>query len=156
MTRESDFPLNTELRRIIYISRIVRKSEQSDASIVFEIDTTSNRRNSKSNVSGCLLLVNGWFIQLLEGPSEAVESTLARIAIDPRHNDLQVIENELVKERIFSDWAMCAAAMSSTDAAICDVVGRPLIIIPEKFVPSMAISLLQAVRIVQQRRATEP
>jgi hypothetical protein len=155
MTHDNDFPLNNEFRRVIYISRIVRKTDQSDALIVFEIENTSNRRNSKSDVSGCLLLVNGWFIQLLEGPSEAVESTLARIAIDPRHNELQVIENEQVKERIFADWAMCASAMSPTDAAICDVVGRPLIIIPEKFLPSMAISLLQAVRIVQQRRKIE-
>jgi hypothetical protein len=120
--------------------------------LVFQIEKTSNLRNAKSDVTGCLLLVNGWFLQLLEGPRDAVESTLARIAIDPRHNDLQVIENRLADERIFADWAMCAAAMSPIDQAICDVVGRPLVIVPDKFRPSTAITLLQAVRDVQNRR----
>ena len=151
MTGSSEAPGGAGLSRVVYLSRIRLGPDRRESEIVAEILKASVERNRKSRVSGCLLAINGWFIQLIEGPAAEVEATFGRIACDPRHGFLRVLDNRPVSERLFADWAMCARALSVTDDAICAVVGRPFNIVPDRLAPATAILLLEAVRKVQER-----
>jgi hypothetical protein len=42
----------------------------------------------------------------LEGPEEAVDELMAKIARDPRHTDVRVLLTENLEERRFSEWTM--------------------------------------------------
>jgi hypothetical protein len=64
--------------------------------------------NAAAGVTGLLAYNGTHFMQLLEGPAEAVEDTLNRIATDPRHTGLVVIRRDARPARECPDWAMRA------------------------------------------------
>ncbi len=66
----------------------------------------SRYNNSRDGISGILLYVKGSFFQLLEGPSEKVYATFARIAKDRRHHGISVIYDSLIERRHFPQWSM--------------------------------------------------
>jgi hypothetical protein len=47
-----------------------------------------------------------WFLQTLEGKPAAVYATLARINLDPRHQNLRIFEAASTASRLFEAWAM--------------------------------------------------
>lgn len=72
-------------------------------------------RNEALGLSGLLLYSGGNVIQVLEGPEDAVESTFATIAADPRHQDVIVMLREPIEERAFPDWSMGFRDVSPVD-----------------------------------------
>ncbi len=53
-----------------------------------------------------LLFRNGYFLQLLEGPDQAVAPKKATIKHDDRHTKVTVLTEELIEERQFPEWTM--------------------------------------------------
>lgn len=68
---------------------------------------SSAKYNRSANVTGFMIECGGVFLQTLEGPQEAVNSILRRIAADSRHHhvDLLLLSEDLAR-RQFSAWAM--------------------------------------------------
>jgi hypothetical protein len=66
----------------------------------------SRRRNSKADITGCLLFSGRMFAQVLEGPADAVQSLQDRIARDERHNRVRVVLTRDVQRRSYESWAM--------------------------------------------------
>jgi hypothetical protein len=66
----------------------------------------SRRNNHAAGLTGMLLYADGHFIQTLEGPPEAVDTTYRRISLDPRHRDVIVALRDDVTERMFGEWSM--------------------------------------------------
>ncbi len=71
-----------------------------------ELLETSRAHNEASGVTGLLLYVRGSFIQLLEGDREAVATTCARIAADPRHRGMITLLEGDCAQRDFPTWTM--------------------------------------------------
>ncbi len=46
------------------------------------------------------------YLQLLEGPPEAVTQTFARISRDDRHTEVTKLVSNHTDDRLFPDWAM--------------------------------------------------
>lgn len=67
---------------------------------------TSRRNNRAADVTGLLLHAEGSFLQVLEGPPDAVASTFARIGRDPRHHKLVQIFHGPIVGRSFAAWQM--------------------------------------------------
>lgn len=93
--------------RLIYTSA----SEIPRNEIVFKIEIGNimdacMRNNPRNHVTGVLVFDRGLFVQLLEGPRDGVERTLAAIAADPRHGEVAVRLREPAPERLFADWSM--------------------------------------------------
>ena len=63
-------------------------------------------RNSAVDVTGLLLHQAGTFLQVLEGMAEPVEGLYQRIARDPRHQKVLVLNRRELAERNFADWSM--------------------------------------------------
>jgi len=62
--------------------------------------------NAERDITGMLLYRNGRFIQILEGPEQAVRETMGKIERDPRHDHLRVLIDEFIEERNFAEWTM--------------------------------------------------
>ena len=55
------------------------------------------------------MLHEGHFLQILEGPADAVRQTFRRIESDQRHADIFILEETDIEARDFPEWSMAAA-----------------------------------------------
>jgi hypothetical protein len=67
---------------------------------------TSRRNNMRDNITGSLVVRGDIYLQLLEGPRDAVTKTFQRILSDDRHADVVLIGSGDIKVRQFGNWAM--------------------------------------------------
>jgi hypothetical protein len=86
--------------------------------------TSARRRNPQVNVGGALLVTDGRFVQALEGDKADVQSTFDRIALDPRHNNIEVLCAQYASKRRFTEWSM--AFVGDTPALRAHYAGSPL------------------------------
>jgi hypothetical protein len=88
---------------MIYASSATELFSQDDLESLLE---KSRRNNQAVGISGLLLYKDGNFMQLLEGPQEAVATTLQRIELDHRHRGIIRLYQREQTEREFGDWSM--------------------------------------------------
>ena len=98
-----------ELRQIVYASRPHPRVSLSD---VDAIVTASQAWNAARGITGRLLVVVDAsdailaFMQWIEGPPLAIEACLKRIAADPRHREIRIVQDAFVDERSYPEWSM--------------------------------------------------
>jgi hypothetical protein len=85
-----------------------------------DIVKVSARRNSEAGVTGYLIFDGKTFAQILEGAAPVVLATFHRIAADPRHRQVMIMQSQNVKTRDFADWAMGGCLRQGRDAAVFD------------------------------------
>lgn len=88
--------------QILYVSS-VRAAASVDIGAIL---LTSRRNNDRDGITGLLYADGRRFLQVLEGPADRVDATLARIAADPRHYALVELGRRTIEVREFGDWAM--------------------------------------------------
>lgn len=109
-----------EIYRLLY--RSVASMDGGPAEIdakVLAIIRRSEVENTKAGLTGALLFASGVFIQALEGPLEAVETTFERICSDLRHNQVQLIDFAAADHRAFEEWSMAAVAPAGELIRLC-------------------------------------
>jgi Sensors of blue-light using FAD len=138
------------LHRLIYASRntipAIDLNEEIGAII-----RASIRRNREVAITGLLLVHEGCFLQVLEGPAEAVLTTYGRICEDPRHSETKVLGAGPAPVRSFGDWNMCARRITPADDAILDTLSMRSAFTPHTLTSASAMRLLMAVRGIQER-----
>jgi hypothetical protein len=87
----------------VYVSFLV---EGWDESQLEKILSVARRKNPSLNITGCLVYRNGVFIQLLEGEKSAVDSLVAVIRKDGRHDNFTILFNGPTEARMYADWSM--------------------------------------------------
>ena len=88
---------------LVYVSYSSRPIIEEDLRHILEV---SKRDNAKANITGMLLYLQGRFIQILEGPKEAIDNLYGKIIQDPRHKNPQIILEGRIVKRNFSNWNM--------------------------------------------------
>ena len=73
---------------------------------VFRIIEISAKNNAENGLSGFLIYLDGRFFQLLEGPEQAVDALLAKLAEDHRHTSIKIVTRDPLDERTFPNWKM--------------------------------------------------
>ena len=95
------------LQRLVYTSRlasgVVPDTGQATAKA---LATTSRRANEARAITGVLTLIDGLFVQVLEGPGDAVEDLFEAICRDLRHCKLNLVDVSPITERLFPSWGM--------------------------------------------------
>lgn len=91
------------VERLKYVSRFARPLTGADVQRIADLAAA---RNASVGLSGALVASGGVFVQMLEGPTDALDSVLRRIRLDSRHRDLVVLRREAVTSRLFGRWAM--------------------------------------------------
>lgn len=91
------------IRKLLYAS--TARFDFGEAELMELLDV-SRRNNARDAISGLLLYYRQTFLQLLEGESDLVEATHARISKDPRHDSLVTLVDDLYPARSFESWTM--------------------------------------------------
>lgn len=71
-----------------------------------ELLAKSRANNEAAGITGMLLYHEGSFLQVLEGPQEAVEELYGRICLDPRHTEAILLFRREHLGRQFDNWTM--------------------------------------------------
>lgn len=77
-----------------------------DAGMLAGILIDARRCNARDGITGALICRDDLYLQLLEGPPDAVEAAYARILQDDRHIEVRELTRRLVADRMFGAWAM--------------------------------------------------
>ena len=95
--------MGVTLKRLIYTSQA---TGTADEALMEDILATARSENPKHDITGMLLFGDGTFIQVLEGPTKALDRLVENIRRDARHDGFDVIYEDMVEDRAFSDWSM--------------------------------------------------
>lgn len=91
------------LRRVLYLSTAV---SDFGADALAALARASAEKNAARGITGVLFYNRGSFMQVIEGPTEAIDALLRAITGDPRHTFVQILIDEGTDRRMFRDWGM--------------------------------------------------
>lgn len=101
-----------QLSRLLYTSHIPGSVEEGEvAELLAHIKERSMVRNQRCGITGCLVVVDRCFIQILEGERKTLEDTFERICCDFRHVDVHLADFITIEQRAFAEWGL---------ACLCD------------------------------------
>jgi hypothetical protein len=75
-------------------------------------------RNAAEGIGGVLCQGQGMYLQVLEGERYAVNRLYARIVVDPRHKDVNVLRFEEIVQPRFTAWSMALVDLSDGDPMV--------------------------------------
>lgn len=110
--------------QLVYISSARQPITASVCTNILSVSRTSNQR---SGITGLLVAGERRFLQALEGPTDAVRSTYARILKDPRHYACVLLSEHYLDQRQFGEWSMGYIAGGpelSDEGLLADVVTK--------------------------------
>jgi hypothetical protein len=91
------------LSTLVYRSRAVSPLSGQDLQGLMQAAQARNRREA---ITGVMLYDDSRFFQWLEGPAEGIARVMRSIRRDPRHTDLEVLDDSPASRRRFADWDM--------------------------------------------------
>lgn len=103
------------LKAIGYVSRA---STPVDSDELATLEYQARMHNRAADITGLLVFDDGYYVQVLEGPADAVDATLERIRSDPRHQDLEQVLDTPIRERNFARWALASIDLRAPAASI--------------------------------------
>ncbi len=80
----------------------------------------SQRNNDRNGLTGALAAHRDRYIQVIEGPAQALDALQRRLEGDPRHRDIVLIDREGIPARLFSRWGMASALVTPAHGAALD------------------------------------
>ncbi|MCV6587940.1 MAG: BLUF domain-containing protein [Marinobacterium sp.] len=106
-----------DLYYLVYVSR---QRSPMEPDTLREIMETAVAFNQQKGITGMLVFRDGSFLQVLEGPRQAVTSLYERICLDSRHQNIELLIGERASRRFFAEWSMgfCELARPE-DKALC-------------------------------------
>lgn len=123
------------LHRVLYASTATGSTDSllGVATILGE----SQRNNALRDLTGALATHRGTFIQVIEGPSDAVDLLLDRLRRDPRHTDIRVLDRAPVERRSFEAWSMASARVTPSIQPLLDRVVDGLASCPQATIEAL-------------------
>ncbi len=91
------------LYQLVYLSRASKPFNDEQLMALLE---KAKEFNGSVQITGMLLHRYDVFLQLLEGPVEAVQKLYKKISADPRHNQVHCLYQSVSDKRIFEHWTM--------------------------------------------------
>ena len=76
---------------------------------------TARKTNARLNITGIMSYRDGHYIQVLEGNDREIDQLYAKIASDPRHEQVTVFLESPITERAFPNWTMRLVESVSKD-----------------------------------------
>jgi hypothetical protein len=71
-----------------------------------ELAESASESNKTELITGLLVYGNGYFMQVIEGPQDALNKLYLKIAQDDRHTDLRILSYKTILFKKFSQWGM--------------------------------------------------
>lgn len=140
------------------LTRLIYASEPTQAlthSIVQDIVDRARINNGRLHLSGMLVFDSGHFLQVLEGQRAAVSAVYGRVAADPRHRRIELLEVASVHERRFCAWSMGFAAADSAHSKLFLRFGGNAHFDPHSLSAVGALGLVEALAAASPRGAVD-
>lgn len=99
-----------EILRLIYLSKATYTVDRDE---LIAMTRGFSERNARIGVTGTLIRLGNYFLQVLEGPPDEVDALYEKIKLDPRHEAVTVLARYLDYSRVFGDWGMRSADLES-------------------------------------------
>ena len=91
------------LKSLLYRSR---RAQPLDDAQVYEIYRQATDNNALEGITGVLIHDGDYFVQLLEAGEDAMAGMMNKLRADPRHCNLEVIDERTIERRSFGGWSM--------------------------------------------------
>jgi hypothetical protein len=101
--------------RLLYVSRAVGPITTTVTASILE---AAKSYNPGHGITGVLCQGDGLFLQVLEGERSAVNQLYARILVDRRHKDVELLLLEEITQRRFGNWSMAHVDLSDLDPMV--------------------------------------
>ena len=88
--------------------------------------SAARRNNPRLGITGALVCRHDLYLQLIEGPADAIDTLYARICEDDRHANVDLLLSEDMGERLFPNWAMLDDTAPSQFWSAADVAAGAL------------------------------
>lgn len=108
------------LHRVIYASEAVGVTGTSTLSIA-QILGVAERNNRRDHITSCVMFHQGHILQVIEGARVDVDRLLKRLATDPRHNRLRILQDRPIPDRSLDD----AMSLCGDPRAVLQTLGLP-------------------------------
>jgi hypothetical protein len=89
--------------QLVYVSAAAKPFDDAK---LRDLLAKARDNNTRAGITGALLHQEGSFLQVLEGPPEAVEPLFAKIGRDPRHLRVTMLARNQIEAANFPDWSM--------------------------------------------------
>lgn len=132
--------------RLIYFSTATASTAATMRETLEDIREAASVHNAEAGVTGALLARGGRFLQVLEGPREAVRRIYGAISTDPRHSAIQMVQFRQVSSRQFGGWSLCCGIFSSDQEMFADEPALADSFRPETISPASILGLLSVMR----------
>jgi hypothetical protein len=106
-----------DIHYLMYASRLVTPLSRDALTRLLE---QSQRKNAENALTGFLHIEDDIVLQFLEGPPAALQRTVDRIRLDPRHDDFVILSKDMSGQRYFEDWRM--ALVEATTLSLFDLL----------------------------------
>ncbi len=138
------------LTRLIYASQ---PTQALTPASVQDLVDRARHNNARRHLSGMLTFDSRCFLQVLEGPRSQLSALFCRIAADPRHERVELLEMVSVDERLFAHWSMGFAPADAHHGDVYMRFGDTPHFEPHAMRAGAALGLLQA---IAQRGTLQP
>lgn len=101
------------MEQLIYVSESV--TTVTSAMAMSDILAVARPNNARDDITGVLTAADGRFIQIIEGPSAALDDLMARLSNDTRHRVMNVLERRSVPARTFPAWDMISPRLMAEE-----------------------------------------
>lgn len=88
--------------------------------------SAARRNNPQMGITGALVCRHDLYLQLIEGPADAIDTLYARICEDDRHANVELLLSEDMGQRLFPNWAMLDDTAPSQFWSAADVAAGAL------------------------------
>lgn len=102
------------LYRVRYISRTPQVRGLLRDKFVGEILKRARENNERAGITGMLVYVGDYFLQILEGRRGALSEVMAKVMSDDRHAEVTIVSAEPITKRRFDDRMACFALEEAT------------------------------------------
>ena len=99
-----------ELKSLMYVSRARPDLTTDDVRAIHRLARTLN---ALDGVTGLLLFNGVNFMQVVEGAEDAIDDLMRRLIADQRHSQINIVDERLIEQRSFPEWAMKLARISA-------------------------------------------
>lgn len=100
------------LESIAYVSTASHPMRDEELQLIL---AQAREVNARLGVTGALLYADGMFMQVIEGPAEAIDEVFARVSASRRHTGIIELYREPVARREFEDWHMAFRRLDAVD-----------------------------------------
>jgi hypothetical protein len=74
--------------------------------------------NKEEDITGVLCQGSGLYMQVIEGQRSVISALFARIMADRRHNTVEILSIEEIKQRRYGQWSMALVQLSLDDPMV--------------------------------------